>query len=125
MVTGQRKENYIASLQVGSHTIFADVLEKLGGNNQGPSPHELLEASLAACTIITLQMYANRQKWNLQSADVKVTIDKEGPESHITREIKLIGELTDEQKNRLMEIANKCPLHKLLTSKIEITTLKN
>lgn len=122
MVTGRRKENYVAEIQSGSHMLTADVVEKLGGTDLAPGPHEILEASLAACTIITLQMYANRQKWNLESADVKVTIDKEGAESHISREINLRGDLTAEQKSRLLEIANKCPIHKLLTSKIELTT---
>jgi putative redox protein len=122
VVTGHRKENYVAEIHSGIHTLVADVPQKLGGTDLGPGPHDLLEAALTACTIITLQMYANRQKWNLESADVKVSIDKEGPESHLTREISLKGDLSPEQKARLLEIANKCPIHKLLTSKIEIST---
>ena len=67
-------------------------------------------------------MYADQKSWPLQSANVKVSIDKEGLESHIIREITLIGALSSEQRERLLAIANKCPIHKMLTRKIEIST---
>jgi putative redox protein len=119
MVSGTRKENLVAVMQAGAHTILADVSTKLGGTDLAANPHELLEAALAACTITTVQMYANRKNWPLVSTNVVVTIDKEGPES---RKISFTGELSSEQTSRLMEIADKCPIHKLLTSKIEIST---
>ncbi len=122
MVQGIRKEKLVAEIVSGTHKIISDVSEKLGGTDSGPGPHEILEAALTACTIITLQMYADRKKWPLTSANVKVSIDKEGPESHITREISLSGELDSEQKARLIEVANKCPIHKLLMSQITIST---
>ena len=122
MVTGKRRENLVAELKANTHTILADVAKKLGGTDLGPGPHEIFEASLAACTIITLQMYAQRHQWKLESTDVIVTIDKEGSESHLTREISLRGDLADEQKMKLLEIADKCPIHKLMTSHISITT---
>ena len=123
MVTGHRKENYVVEITAGNHTLTADVLPKLRGTDLGPDPHEIFEASLAACTIITLQMYADRQQWKLESADVTIRIDQEGAQSHLTREIALRGDLTADQAARLLEIADKCPIHKLMTSDISITTV--
>jgi putative redox protein len=122
MVEGKRIEKLAVEIKSGAHTWLADVPAKLGGADRGPGPHELLESALTACTIITVQMYANRKGWPLTSTNVKVTVDKEGAESHIAREISFVGELSDEQKARLLEIADKCPIHKLLTSHISITT---
>lgn len=124
MITAVHREKLVAEITAGTHKLLADVPVNLGGTGLGPGPHEILEASLAACTIITLQMYADRHQWNLTSTDVKVTIDKEGAESHLKREITLKGELTGEQKTRLMEIADKCPVHKLMTSQISISTVQ-
>jgi putative redox protein len=111
MVTGSRKDKFVVEMMSGVHKIISDVTEDQGGTDLGPNPHELLEAALTACTIMTLQMYANRKNWPLISANVKVTIDKEGANSHITREISLTGELSPEQKKRLIDIANMCPIH--------------
>ena len=122
MVEGKRRENFVAEIVAGTHQIVADIPSKFGGTDLGPRPHELLEAALTACTIITVQMYATRKEWPLVSTNVKVSIDKEGPESHITRELSFFGDLSSEQKDRLLDIANKCPIHKLLTSRISITT---
>lgn len=122
MVKGHRKEKLFVEILAGKHTVVSDVLPRLGGTDLGPNPHQIAESALAACTSITLQMYADRHGWKLVSADVVVTIDKEGPESHITRQISLLGELSVEQKSTLMEIADKCPIHKLLTSQISIST---
>lgn len=123
MITGHRKEKYVAEITSQSHTIIADIAKNFGGTDLGPDPHELFQASLAACTIITVQMYADRHGWKLESTDVKVNIDKEGSQSHLVREIAFRGELTEEQITRLMEIANKCPIHKLMTSDISISTV--
>lgn len=123
MVKGYRKENLVAEIKAGNHSIIAGVSEKSGGKNEGPDPHEILEASLAACTIITVQMYANRKNWELVSADVEVQIISESKTvSRISRKIKLKGNLTPEQEARLLDIANKCPIHNLLESKIDIIT---
>ena len=123
MITGKRKENYVAEIISRSHSILADVPMQSGGTDLAPDPHELFEAALAACTIITVQMYAERKMWKLESTDVKVTVDQEGAESHITREISFRGELNDGQIARLLEIADKCPIYKLMTSRISISTL--
>ncbi len=102
------------------HYLLADEPKDLGGNNLGPSPYGLLSASLASCTTLTLQMYARRKEWNLETVTVHVNHSKEkkgGTEQKVDifeRELELVGALTDEQKGRLLEIANKCPIHKTL-----------
>ena len=124
MITGTRKENLAALIKINDHELVSGVSEKLGGNNEGPTPHELLESALAACTIITVQMYANRKQWNLKSTNVAVKIiseDKTG--TVIQRDVSFEGDLTSEQKQSLLDIANKCPVHKLLSGPIEIKTL--
>ena len=123
MIQGHRKENLVAEISAGKHRLISGVPEELGGHDEGLDAHELLEAALAACTIITLQMYANRKHWNLLSADVIVNIDSESSlESCISRKIRLQGDLTEEQRMSLIAIANKCPIHKVLSSNITIKT---
>jgi putative redox protein len=92
----------------------------LGGHDSGFNPHELLEGALAACTIITGQMYADRKGYKLDSIDVTVKVISEGPESKIDCEVHYRGDLSDDEKKRLTEIINKCPIHKLLESHIQI-----
>jgi putative redox protein len=108
------------AIKVRNFTLNSDVPESLGGENLGPTPHEFLEAALAACTAITLQMYAERKKIPLQSSDVQIKILQEGETNRISREIQLQGELSAEQKTLLMSIADKCPIHKFLTHPTEI-----
>jgi putative redox protein len=123
MVTGIRKENLVAEIKSGKHTLISGVSEELGGHDEGPGPHGILEAALAACTILTVQMYANRKNWPLESTDVEVKITSENKvETKISRKVSFKGDLTGEQKERLLDIANKCPIHNLLHSKIDITT---
>lgn len=122
MIAGQRKEGLAAELTVRDHHLLSGVVEKLGGHDEGPSPHEILEAALAACTIITAQMVANRKDMKLDSTDVTVKILSEGPETRISREVSFRGDLTAEQKARLFEIVQKCPIHKLLESQVKIET---
>ncbi|MEO5666749.1 MAG: OsmC family protein [Bdellovibrionota bacterium] len=111
-----------AQLTTRQHTFLSGVPATDGGSDEGPNPHEYVEAALAACTTITIQMYANRKQWNLLSADVRVKITEEGESSRFSREISFRGQLSDEQRARLLEIADKCPVHKLLESKIAIDT---
>lgn len=121
MVHSKRLSNLGAEIVAGHFQIVSGVLPELGGNDEGPNPHELLEAALAACTTITIQMYANRKKMKLTSANVQVKIDSESAEaSIISRKIQLEGDLSAEERTRLLEIADKCPIHKLLASKISI-----
>ncbi|MGE3684047.1 MAG: OsmC family protein [Bdellovibrionales bacterium] len=109
-----RTGNLDFEVVVSGHVLTVDVTEKLGGSDKGPDPHDYLVTALAGCTTITMQMYANRKGIPLESADVKIHITKEGSENRISREIKLIGALTEEQKQTLFAIAEKCPIHNFL-----------
>lgn len=123
MITAKKNGTLGAVSLARNHQIISGVTKQNGGDDEGMNPHELLEASLASCTIITVQMYANRKAWPLESIGVVVTTDSEGSNSHLTRQITFTGELDEEQVTRLLDIANKCPIHKLLTSNIEIETI--
>ncbi|MCB0308778.1 MAG: OsmC family protein [Bdellovibrionales bacterium] len=106
----------------GTNQILSDASKASGGEETGLNPHELLEGSLAACTAMTMQMYANRKEWPLKNANVIVKILEEGKQSVLERTIELIGDLSKEQKDRLIEIADKCPIHKILTGQVTIHT---
>jgi putative redox protein len=110
------------ALDVGSDHFVSDIEQEKGGNSSGPSPHEYLAAALAACTGMTLKMYAGRKSWDLQDAVVKVDIERIDEVEIFKRSIELLGNLDIEQRERLLEIANKCPVHKALAGKIEINT---
>jgi putative redox protein len=119
----QLLDTFAFNIMVNEFTVRADVLEKQGGKNSAPGPHEFLEVALAACTAITLQMYAKRKGIPLEYADVKIKITAEGASNEMLREIKLLGQLTEEDKKSLMIIAEKCPIHKFLTNGTKITSL--
>lgn len=108
---------------IRNHEILGDTNEQNGGHDGAMNPHEILETALAACTSITLKMYAKRKGMKLDDVLVEVHTVSEGKESVISRKIKLLGQLTDDDSKRLLEIADKCPIHKLLTSQVSIQTL--
>jgi putative redox protein len=122
MITAKRTVDLVAEIKVRAHIITSGVGEKLGGHDEGFNPHELLEGALAACTIITVQMYALRKNIKLESTDVKVSILEEGAETKIQRTISFKGDLNESEKLKLYEIAEKCPIHKLLESDVKIIT---
>jgi putative redox protein len=103
--------------------LIADVTVGSGGSNQGPDPHDYLHTALAACTALTMQLYADKKGIPLESADIKVKIVAEATDNRILREIRLIGKLSDEQRQRLLEIAERCPIHRFLTNGAKIETL--
>lgn len=121
-------------IRIGRHTFTADEPVADGGGGEGPNPYELLIAALGACTSMTVSVYARRKGWPLESVRVHLRHSKinasecadcrtkEGLVDRIEREIELIGALSDEQRSRLLEIANKCPVHRTLTSEINIQT---
>jgi putative redox protein len=110
------------SIRAGHHTIVADEPPSNGGHDAGPSPFALLLASLAACTSITLRMYADRKGWTLGTVKVDVRVFRDGDATRIDRVVRLSAPVTDEQKHRLAEIAEKTPVTKLLLKGTAIST---
>ncbi len=119
------KELYKTEIKSTTNTIIADEPTEVGGKDLGFAPGELLASSLGACTAITLRMYANRKGWDLTDAKVEVTFEwnEEKTKSIINRKIALFGTLDDTQRERLLKIANNCPIHKVLSNPIEIETI--
>ncbi|MDI1429968.1 OsmC family protein [Polyangium sorediatum] len=108
------------SIHVGPHELTGDELPEVGGDDRGPDPFEFVLAGLGACTSMTIKVYADRKAWPLASVEVEVTGEKRDGSFLARRSIRLVGDLTEEQRARLLDIANKCPVHKMLTGKIEI-----
>jgi putative redox protein len=104
------------------HWVSADAPVDAGGENSAPSPHDLLDSALAACTSITLQMYAGRKEIPLKEAQVTITHEEGRGFYKIDRKIHLIGELTEEQRQDLLRVAERCPIHRVLTGEITINT---
>jgi putative redox protein len=118
------RDLYRTLLSNGRHEVIADEPSEFGGTDLGFSPSELLLSSLGACTGITLRMYADRKGWPLEEIKISLSFDydKAAGKSIIGRNIELTGELDEEQRNRLLQIANACPIHKTLQNPIEINT---
>ncbi|MGE5515892.1 MAG: OsmC family protein [Bacteroidota bacterium] len=111
----------------GRHVLRADEPVEDGGDDFGPTPHQFLLAALGSCTAITLQMVANRRGWPLEHVEVRLrrgTLppDNGGPGTLILRDIVLDGPLDEDQRRKLLEIAEKCPVHKTLTGEISIVS---
>ncbi|MCU0447583.1 MAG: OsmC family protein [Microscillaceae bacterium] len=117
-------ENYLTRIHTANHQILADEPIELGGQDLGFSPFDLLAASLGACTSITLKMYANLKQINLQNLQVTVKLwaDERNENVKFFRTIQLEGDLSDELRQRMLKVANSCPVHKVLTRQIEIHT---
>ncbi|WP_316818666.1 OsmC family protein [Pedobacter nyackensis] len=124
-ITELDRSHYKTKVYSGGHFIYADEPEDIGGTDEGMPPGALLLASLGSCTAITIRMYADRKNFNLDAIKIDLAICKEeemNMETRITRKIDLVGDLTDDQRQRLMVIADKCPIHKILSNPIKIET---
>jgi putative redox protein len=125
---------YTNHVRVGKHTLLADEPTDVGGDDKGPSPHDFVMAGLGACTSMTLRMYAERKGLALRKVSVRVWMrkikaadcadctTKEGDVTEMMRDISLEGDLSEADKAKLLEIANKCPVHKTLSGEIKIRT---
>lgn len=120
--TGRAK--YKTEIKTAHHSIVSDEPLDIGGQDLGFKPGELLAASLASCTGITLRMYADRKKWDLEESMIDVTVENHPKEKHakITMNIRLFGNLDETQRQRLLEIAHNCPIHKMFQNPISVQT---
>jgi putative redox protein len=133
-VVTKTKGDFRTEVTAGRHTLVADEPENVGGDDTGPSPYDLLLSALGTCTGMTLRMYADRKDWPLDEATVRLSHEKihaedcehcdttEGKVDHIEREVELTGDLSPDQRERLLEIANKCPVHRTLHSEINVVS---
>ena len=128
------QSRYVQNISVGPHLLKADEPAEVGGNDAGPNPYELLLAALGACTSMTVRMYAERKQWPLQGVHVGLSYAKVHAEDcaecdaevrlmdRIEMDITFLGDLSEDQKRRLVDIAGKCPVHRTLTSQVQIRT---
>ena len=118
-----RRSGYEHEVVIDDHHRFVmDEPEESGGKNAGPSPTRTLAAALAACTAITVEMYADRKEWDLGELAVDVDMEYDGPmPREFTVTLRLPGGLTEEQLERLRTIAGKCPVHRALASETKVS----
>lgn len=131
-VTTRTGDAYRTEIRAGRHALTGDEPEDVGGDDVGPSPYDLLLSALGSCTGMTLRMYADRKEWPLDEAIVRLSHDKihaedcedcetdAGRVDRISREIDVRGDLTDSQRDRLLDIANKCPVRRTLDSEVSV-----
>jgi putative redox protein len=131
VVVNSDRESLLQTIQIGQHRLHADENADWG-NDRGPNPYELLLAALGACTSMTLKMYANQKHWPLQDVQVRLSHSriyaadcaacdtKVGTLDQIEVEISLMGDLSESQRQRLMQIADHCPVHRTLLGEIQI-----
>ena len=114
----RRRKGYEHELEIREHRLIADEPPDKGGGDAGPKPTELLAAALASCTAITIEMYADRKGWDLGEVEVAVDYTEPGPDSPATFQVQIRtpAELGDEQRERILVIAGKCPVHRTLAA---------
>ena len=113
---------FAQDIEIAGHRLRADEEKDKGGEDTGPGPHELLLAALGSCTAMTMKVYAERKGWPLRNVNVTVGGAKTDAGFVITRQLNIEGDLDGEQRQRLIEIADKCPVHKTLSGTITIQT---
>jgi putative redox protein len=118
------ESDYAVAIEVNGHRLKGDEPESFGGGNTGPAPYDMLLASLGECTAMTVRWYAIKQNWPLDKVEVKLTHQKRDKVDHFEKEITIHGDsLTDERRQKLIEIAAKCPIQRTLEGKVEIRTV--
>lgn len=124
VITKIGKDPYRTEIHIQPHVILADEPKDMGGQDLGPAPAELLLSSIGSCKVITMRMYADRKQWDLTGAEISLSISKQTGELQDTNFIKchirLDGNLDETQRQRLLKIADKCPIHKILSNPIVI-----
>lgn len=122
------KEHYATSIVFDSHTLTVDEPVHDGGTDLGPSPTEMVMAGLASCTAITVRMVADRNGWPLDGVDVSISIEstrvEENTHTAITRHVILHGDLDAGRRERLMSVADACPVHRMLTGTVTVVTIR-
>ena len=109
-------------VEIGHHHLIADTSPESGGDDLGADPHELLDAALASCTALTLTLYAGRKGMKLGNVEVEVAHEESDGVYRMRRNVRLGPALSNEQRTRLLEIANRCPVHRTLSGRFEITS---
>jgi putative redox protein len=109
-------------LAIGPHLLIGDTARESGGDDLGPDPHELLDAALASCTALTLELYAKRKQMQLASVEVEIDHEESDGVYRMRRAVRLTGELSADERARLLDIANRCPIHRTLSGRFEITS---
>ena len=129
-----KARSFAQEVEIGPHELYADEPVSYGGTDTGPTPYDLLLAALGSCTSMTIGLYARKRSWPLENiivslrhskihaTDCEECETKEGKIDRIELDIQLTGSLTAEQREKLMEIAERCPVHQTLTSEINIKT---
>lgn len=123
-VRSESAEGLAVLCEAGGHRVRSDEPLELGGEDTGPSPHDLLLMALGSCTAITLRLYARRKAWPLRDAHVRLAAEKLDGVFRIRETITLEGDLDAAQRARLMEIAERCPVHRTLTGTVEIVPVE-
>jgi putative redox protein len=116
------KTLYHTELHARTHALVADEPLDVGGLDEGPRPGDFMRMALASCTAITLRMYADRKQFDVEKIRVKVSNGPFDQKTVYTSEVEIVGKLTDEQRDRMLQIAKLCPVHKTLTNPVEIQT---
>lgn len=126
MISISNEKGLLQRISIGPHTLHSDVSVELGGAGSAPEPHDLFDAALGACKALTLALYAKQRGLPLQGLDVTLNRDDSQERQGVYRlniELTLHGALDDAQRQQLLRIADKCPIHKLMTSStIEVST---
>lgn len=127
MIVVRNEKGFLQRIDIGEHTLLADLPKEMGGEGSAPEPHDLFDAALGACKALTVSLFAKQKELPLKGIDVRVIRDAKDEKKgtyRLTTELTLEGPLDEEQRKLLLSVAEKCPIHKLMTTTdVEIETL--